>query len=358
VEELVRALETIDTENEYVLFMNAKTYESYKPSNPNFRKVRTDIPHYSLREQIELPIAVASEKLDLMHYTHFNAPVFAGKTPVVVTIHDLTLSFYPGQNKTSPWHTWAYRLAITSVTRRARRIIAITGHTKKDLNEILNVEPEKIAVVYNGVDATRFEREFSEETWQRYAKEKGIRTPYLLATGVHREHKNLPRLVRAYAAMLREHPEISHDLVLVGKEDSSHAVRGAALQEGIEKRVRVIGYVPDDELIALYQHADGYVFPSLYEGFGLPVLEAMAAGVPVACANNSCLPEVAGAGNALFFDPFREKDMERAMVELITDHDLRPELRSRGLERVKEFSWEKMARETLAVYREALDQRR
>ncbi|HRI36011.1 MAG TPA: glycosyltransferase [bacterium] len=172
VEELVRALERLDTENEYILFMKSKAYETYRPSRANFRAVRTDIPHYSLREQVELPIAIASEKLDLMHYTHFNAPIFPGRTPVVVTIHDLTLSFYPGQNKTSAFHAWAYRLTISSITRRAKQIIAITGHTRKDLNEILNVDLEKISVVYNGVDVAPFRREVSEDLWTRYVAEK------------------------------------------------------------------------------------------------------------------------------------------------------------------------------------------
>ncbi len=151
--------------------------------------------------------------------------------------------------------------------------------------------------------------------------------------------------------MIRNNPDIPHDLILVGKEDARHSARSIALQHGIEKRVHVLGYVPDDELAAIYRHADAYVFPSLYEGFGLPILEAMAAGLPVACSNNSCLPEVAGAGNAIFFDPFREREIESAMLGLIRDQNLRESLREAGTHRVEDFSWEKMARETLTVYK-------
>lgn len=226
-----------------------------------------------------------------MHFTHFNAPLIYRKQSVV-TIHDLTLSFYPGRKMTGSFHRFAYQTTIRSIVRRAKRIFAISAHTKKDLVEILDVNEDVISVISNGVDRDRFETEIQKEVVDRMRKNLRLDGDYLFYAGVFREHKNLVRLIEAFAKIAEKFPKT--DLVLAGKEDPGYRdVRDTIVRLGLSGRVKLPGFVEPEELVALYKGSVGYVFPSLYEGFGLPVLEAMASGVAVLCSKSSSLPEVA-----------------------------------------------------------------
>ncbi len=275
-EELLRHLETLDTENEYIIFLGASGYREYHPGNPRFHKRLLDIAHYSFSEQIWLPFVIARERLDLIHYTNFNAPIVS-RTPCIATIHDLTLSFYPGRKKTSIVHRLAYRLTLGSVVRRSRGLIAVSEHTKKDLNELLDIPRDRIRVVYNGVDSARFQAAIDPAKLEQFLREERLENPYFLYAGVQREHKNLVRLVEAYAHLIKKHPDIAHELVFVGREDPSYPdIRNIVIRTGLQKRVRFLGFRPDEELVMLYRSAFAHVLPSLYEGFGLPILEAMA----------------------------------------------------------------------------------
>lgn len=291
VERLVNYLAHHDRENEYVLFLSKSGMVDCEVEAPNFKKVEADVRHYSFGEQVVFPWLITKEKLDLMHFTHFNAPLaYYGKS--VVTIHDLTLSFYPGRKMTSSFHRFAYSLTIGSIARRARKIFSISAHTKKDLVEILDVPEDKISVIHNGVNRERFEAEIPEDRIEKTKKKLGIEGKYFLYTGVFREHKNLVRLVEAFAEIAGKHPDAN--LVLAGKEDPGYRdVRDAIVRLGLSGRVRLPGFVDNDDIAPLYRGAEAYVFPSLYEGFGLPVLEAMAAGIPVICSKGSSLVEVA-----------------------------------------------------------------
>ena len=274
-QKLVEYLEANDAENEYVLFLSKEGAEACDVENPRFKKITCASRHYSLSEQVVFPFLIAREKLDLMHFAHFNAPIaYRGKT--VVTIHDLTLSFYPGRKMTSSLHRFAYHATIGSIAKRAESIFAISRHTKKDLVEILDVDEDRILVVPNGVDRERFGKAATPEEAEAVRRKYGLKKNYLLYAGVFREHKNLVRLVEAFAKVAGEFPET--DLVLVGREDPGYRdVRDAIVRHSLTGRVRLPGFVENTDIVAVYQGAAGYVFPSLYEGFGLPVLEAMAA---------------------------------------------------------------------------------
>lgn len=351
--ELVEWLQDHDQENDYVLFFNEPQFTRFEPRNPRFKKVCVAAPHYSLKEQLTFPRVLAQQKCDLVHFTHFNAPLF-WRGPTVVTIHDLTLSFYPGKKMTSWWQRLAYRLTLRSVVRRAREVIAISQHTRKDLLEVLGIPSDRVRVIHNGIDVVPFARARADTpardaVLKKYRLEPG----YTLYAGVWRTHKNIVRLIRAVDLLRKRGKHVR--LVLAGKEDPTyHEVRDTIKRLDLGTLVRPLGYVDGADLPFLYAGAAAFAFPSLYEGFGLPVLEAMAANVPVACSKTSSLPEIAGQNGARFFDPFREESIADALSETLFDEKLRSQLTTAGNRRVQDFSWATMGALTLAAYRDAL----
>ncbi|MCA9373868.1 glycosyltransferase family 4 protein [Candidatus Peregrinibacteria bacterium] len=354
VYELTSNLFKIDDQNHYVLFFNDPEYSEFTPPNDRVTKVRANARHYSLSEQIKLLFLLRKYKLDLMHFTHFNAPILF-RHPSIVTIHDLTLSFYPGKKMTSGLFRHAYKKTISSAVKNAKKVIAVSQNTKKDIQEILHTDPSKIEVIYEGVNANF--RPIEDETYKMKLKEKlGISGPFLLYTGVWRTHKNLQNLIRAFSILKKEYG-YDGNLVITGKHDPTYAKEIFRLTSELALTQDIIftGMVEELELIALYSAAQVYVFPSLYEGFGLPPLEAMQCGTPVATSSASCMPEICGEDNALFFDPQSPQDMAEKIFRLASEHTLPEKLIENGFQRVKQFSWETMAKETLALYNECLN---
>lgn len=276
------------------------------------------------------------------HVLPFVVPVW--RLPAsVVTIHDLGYRYFPAT------HTWHQRLYLDWSTQwsalAATRLIAISEATRADLIRFYATPPGKVTVVHEArpdrslVDATT-----STAVQTRY----GLERPYLLYVGTIHPRKNLARLIEAYAKLIAA-GEASYDLVLAGGQGwLSDPLYEMVQRLHLTERVRFLGYVPDADVIALYQGACAFCFPSLYEGFGLPVLEAQAYGVPVMTANNSALPEIASDA-ALLVDPTDVDAIADAMLRLSQDETLRQKLIAAGYENVKRFSWEKAARETLAV---------
>lgn len=353
VYELVENLFKIDQQNEYVLFFNEPEFSKYQTQSKCVKKVLANASHYSLKEQTHFLKILKNENLDLMHFTHFNAPIFY-KKPSVVTIHDLTLHFYPGKKITSPLHRAGYYKVIKSAVKNAKKIITVSQNTKKDLQVLMKTPSQKIHVIYEGVNE-KFkpltDRHPVEEVTKKYQLDK----PYLLYTGVWRSHKNLPNLIKAFHILKTEY-NFDGYLVITGRKDPVYEadVVGETQTLQLENDVIFTGLVKERELVPLYNGALMYVFPSLYEGFGLPPLEAMQCGIPVAVSNASCLPEVCGQNNAVFFNPNDPKDMAEKIFQVTSQKTLREQLIQNGLKRVKEFSWQKMAQETLQVYNDAL----
>lgn len=360
--ELVKSLEKISVQNElaakneYILFFNEPEFSSFTPQEPNFKKILVDAPHYSLKEQIKFLKILNSENLDLMHFTHFNAPI-RYKKPFIVTIHDLTHNLFPGRKMKSFPYRLAYKAVVKNAVKKAAKVIAVSNNTKEDLIKILKVPEKKIEVIYEGANE-EFHR-LSDDDLKKYekilAEKYGISKPFLLYTGVHRYHKNLVRLIEAFKILVdgdsrsSSHPDLQ--LVITGKSDPLYPeVESEAVKQNLQNKVIFTGLVKEDELIALYNLANIYVFPSLYEGFGLPVLEAFACGTPICASNISSLPEIAGEGNAIFFNPADPKDMADKIEKVLIDIKLAEDLICKGSERIKFFSWEKMAKEILKVY--------
>lgn len=353
VYELVKALTELDDKNEYVLFMNEPEYSKFVESR-RVKKVLVKARHYSVREQLGYLWTLRRAKLDLMHFTHFNAPILYRK-PSVVTIHDLTLSFFPGKKMNSAFYRMAYNTVLKAAVRNARKVIAVSENTKADLVEIAGTSPSKVEVVYEGVGeefGPRGDQELQEDVHRKYS----ITRDFLLYTGVWRGHKNLVNLIRAFA-LLREGEE-GHDLQLVitGEEDPYYPeVKRTVKELGLEHHVIYTGMVPEKELVALYQTATAYVFPSLYEGFGLPPLEAMRCGTPVVASKVSCIPEICGEASAIYFDPYDPEDISNSIRKVLLDENLQKELRECGLKHSLKFSWEKMAQKTLEIYTDILE---
>lgn len=301
------------------------------------RKVLADFPIYSLKEQIFFPRLLAQNPVDVFHVPHYNAPLGL-RGSLAVTVHDLIhLRFPPSR--------LAYLYArgmFEAVLRKARRVIADSEHTKKDILELIGIREEKIRVIYPGVD-----EEFSPAPSGEEPADELTGVPYVLYVGNLRPTKNIGTLMEAFEITQRKIPEIR--LILAGKDFMPERTRSYAQEHGVQ----VAGEVNRPKLLKLYRRARIFVFPSLYEGFGLPPLEAMACGTPVICSNAASLPEVVG-GAAMVFNPRSAMQLSDLIYGLWNDEVKRRELSERGIKRAAEFSWHKCADRVLQVYSECL----
>lgn len=350
VERLISHLSRIDQKHQFVIFLRSSTFDHWDVPNPRWTKVRADFRWYTFQEQLRFPGVIKAAKVDLMHFPHFNVPVFY-QGPYVVTIHDLTLNKYPTARASTlgPWLYWikylAYRFGITRAIRRAQHIISVSEHTKKDIVSQFHIDPDRITVTYESVDPLPPSAEFEALT------KRGVRSPYFLHVGNAYPHKNLERLLGAWQHF-RERESTPAQLVFVGKQDYfARRLDAHAKAKGIPD-VLWFGFASEPELSCLYQHAQAYLFPSLYEGFGLPGLEAMQAGVPVYAARASCLPEIYGQA-AHYFDPNDVSAIAESIQNALHDTLERQRLIAAGKERLTRFSWDAMAKQTLAVYEQS-----
>ncbi|MFA5131032.1 MAG: glycosyltransferase family 1 protein [Patescibacteria group bacterium] len=350
----------------FVIFLSPENFDEFICSGKNIKKVCLTTRWYSWQEQIIMPYFIWREHLDLIHFPHFNVPII---TPCrfVVTIHDLILTHFPTLRATTlnplvyRLKNLAYRLVIFSAIRRSRKIITVSEFTKTDLVNQFNVSPDKIVVTYEGVanlakgrDSLFVAKLNNQETLEQYHIGKN----FLLYVGNAYPHKNLDTLLRVFAKLLPLKPDLR--LVLIGKEDYFYnrvhdGARALNLwqKDNINSPVVFPGYISDAQLEVLYQEAKAYIFPSLYEGFGLPPLEAMAKSCPVLSSDRTSLPEILGSA-ALYFNPENENDMLSAIGRLLDDNELRQDLIARGLEQVKKYSWWECANQTLGVYEQVL----
>lgn len=354
--EIVDRVVAMDQVNRYVIFLVQENFKEFSTSNPRVKKVLTPVRWYTWREQIFLPFLIWREKIDLMHWPHFNVPIFC-PTDFIITIHDLILTKFPTQRASTlnPILYWfknlAYNLVIRVALKRAKNIIAVSEFTKQDIVNKFTIaaekEKNKIKVIYEGVADTLFSSNSNND--KNVIFSYNISSPYLLYVGNAYPHKNLEKLIEIFSKIREE--KLNLQLILVGKEDYFYkSVKLFAKKFDPDGKFIIFpGFVSDRELAVLYRQALAYVFPSQYEGFGLPPLEAMANGCPVVASNKSSLPEILGPA-ALYFNPEDDYEMKKQIDKIIDDNDWRQNLINLGYQQVKKYSWETSARETLALY--------
>jgi len=347
IRNLLRQLARIDQNTEYILLCREPDLGIAAQLGPNFRGVVEPSPNYSLREQIHVPWLLRRERPDVYHAPHYVLPP-AVRCRSVVTIHDCIHLMFPQYLPNRAAYAYA-RASMWAAARRSDRILTVSEASKRDILHFFNVKPEKIVVVYNAIDE-HFSATPSEEQVARIRERYQLDHKFVLYVGNIKPHKNLVRLIEAFSQLRRTHDDLK--LLIIGDEISKlPALRRAVHRNKLHKFVRFLGYLKDDTLTVLYRLASVFVFPSLYEGFGLPPLEAMASGTPVVTSNVSSLPEVTGDA-AVLVDPYDVDSIADGMRRILDDPRLAEELRIKGLKRAREFSWERSVEKTQRVYRE------
>jgi glycosyltransferase involved in cell wall biosynthesis len=348
VQNLLRQLARLDADSEYVLFCQASDRDALHALGPNFRPIIEHSTPYSVLEQISIPARLARERVDLYHSPHYVLPPLV-PCKAVVTIHDCIHLMFPqylpnrlayGYAKTSLW--WA--------AHRSARVLTVSEASKRDILRYFRIPEEKITVIHNGLD-DRFLLPPPENEVHTVRERFQLQEQFVLYAGNVKPHKNVERLIEAFYHL--HTTGFDHlKLLIIGNDISRYAtLRRAIHTHNLHKYVRVLGFVPDQTLAILYRLASVFVFPSLYEGFGLPPLEAMACGTPVVTSNVSSLPEVVGSA-AVLVDPYDARSISEGIRRVLTDECLRRDLQTRGVARAREYSWERAARRVREIYDE------
>jgi glycosyltransferase involved in cell wall biosynthesis len=348
IRNLLRQLARMDRQTEFVILCRPEDRETLAALGENFRAVVETAGNYSILEQVAIPLALKREGVTLFHAPHYVLPPLVRCTSVV-TIHDCIHLMFPQYLPNRLAYLYA-RASIRLAARRATRIMTVSESSKRDILKFVDTEPDKIDVIYNAYD-DRFAIDPREEDVVRVRERYQLESEFVLYAGNVKPHKNLERLIEAFH-LVRNRGLEHLKLVLIGDEISKYtALRRAVHHHQLHKYVRFLGYLPEETLAVMYRLAGVFVFPSLYEGFGLPPLEAMASGTPVVTSNVSSLPEVAGDA-AVLVDPYDPRAIADGIFQVLTDEQLRRDLRRKGVARAGMFSWEQSVRRVRAIYGE------
>jgi len=357
IAELIVHLLKIDRNNQYVFFVyndfdRRAIVENLRERLPRdlkrtFEFVLAPYRWYSLNEQLFMASVIKKARVDLMHFPHFNVPIlYNGR--YIVSVHDLIIHHFPDERATTlpPWlyqlKLMGYKKVLHHAITGARQIITPSRFTKEDLLNYYKIDSKKVSVIYEGVNQLN----------QKIRNKKLEIKNYLLYVGSAYPHNNLEKLIEALKILRTKNNQTNLDLVIAGKID--FFANRLQKQIGVNfpellPHIKFFGVADDDELALLYQNAALYVFPSLYEGFGLPPLEAMSFGLPVVAAEATSIPEICEDA-AIYFDPNDATDMADKINQVLIDQKLQADLREKGLALIKKYSWEQMAQETLEVY--------
>jgi glycosyltransferase involved in cell wall biosynthesis len=361
---LLRALLRLDSENQYLVYSRTPIPDSELPTAPNLTRRLLPAPNDRLWTLRTLPQALGQDRADVAH-VQYTVPLFS-PCPVVTTVHDISFQLYP------QWFQWRDRilmnLTIPPSLRAAARILTDSESSRQDILRVYRLPPEKVVTTPLGlpeefvVEAQASDPAARQETARRVAKERfGLEKPFLLAVGVLQPRKNLPMLVEAFGRAIAEN-HLEHAFAIVGKigwGTGQETLRAAAAQGGGAKAAEALvfpGYVNDSDLPTLYRTCAAFAYPSLYEGFGLPPLEAMACSAPTLVSNAPPMPEVAGDA-ALILPATDVSAWATALAQVFRDPELRRDLAERGPARALRFRWEETARRTLEIYLEAAGKR-
>ncbi len=346
IRNLLRQLARLDTRTEYVLLCRADDVDTLRATGPNFRPVAIRAGNYTVAEQWALPLALKREGVTLFHAPHYVLPPLVACRSVV-TIHDCIHLMFPQYlpNRLAPYYA---RTFIGLAAKRADRVLTVSESSKRDILRFVDIPPERIDVIYNAYDE-RFSRAPRDEDVERVRERYQLHGEFVMYAGNVKPHKNVERLIDAFH--LVRHRGLDHlKLIVIGDELTKYtALRRAVHRHNLHKYVRFLGYMPEDTLAVMYRLAAVFVFPSLYEGFGLPPLEAMASGTPVVTSNVSSMPEVAGDA-ALLVNPLDTEAIADGIERVLSDRTLNADLRRRGLARARQFSWEASVKRVHEIY--------
>lgn len=347
---LIAHLRLIDKKNQYFILLLKKDYEGFKETS-NFKKILADFEWYGFAEQFRLPKLLKLYDFDLVHFPHFNVPVFyTGK--FVVTIHDLIHQHHNMRNATTlnPFtfkiKQIGYKKVFKTATDRSQKILVPSKSVMGLLMREWKVPKEKIVVTHEAVDEDilKVNKNIRKPECEKILTKFKIRRPYIFYVGNAHPHKNIEGLIKGFRDIREKYQNLT--LVLAGYD---HFFWRKLKSETPDKDIIFTGFLSDRELVALYKNAAVFVLPSLEEGFGIPVLEAMACSCPVVSSKNGSLPEVGGKA-CLYFNPLSPEDTAKKISEVLVKNSIRKELIEKGLKRFKLFSWRKLAEQTLEVY--------
>jgi len=347
VERLLHYLQEIDKENRYTILIPTKDNNYWKPTATNFKVLNADFANYSINEQIGFKKLLDSLSPDLVHFCMPQQPIFYRGTHVT-TVHDLTLLKVYNSDKN--WLLFHIKQLIghfvfRAVAKSSQHIIVPTKFTKNDLLKFAKVSPEKITITYESADVSTEKIEPYDSPFDKF----------ILYVGQQSDYKNIKKLGDAHQNLLKRHPKLG--LILVGKiNDSAKANQDYFNSKGY-KNIHFTGFLPNSQRDWLYKNTTAYIFPSLFEGFGLPGLEAMGYGAPVVSSNATCLPEVYGDA-AIYFDPNSTDEMSAAIEKIISDDKLRSNQIKKGYKQLAKYSWLRMAKQTHSIYLDAINNKR
>jgi glycosyltransferase involved in cell wall biosynthesis len=348
IRNLLRHLARLDSQTEFVILCRPEDRNTLAAVGENFRPVPETSGNYSIAEQIKIPWALKREGVTLFHAPHYVLPPLV-RCASVVTIHDCIHLMFPEYLPNRMAFTYA-KWSISHASKCATRVMTVSESSKRDILRFVDTEPDKIDVIYNAYDE-RFAIEPLEDHVVRVRERYQLHDEFVLYAGNVKPHKNLERLIEAFH-LVRARGLDRLKLVLTGDEISKYtALRRAVHQHQLHKYVRFLGFVPEETLAVMYRLAGVFVFPSLYEGFGLPPLEAMASGTPVVTSNVSSMPEVAGDA-AVLVDPYDPRAIADGIYSVLTDEKLRREMVHKGIARAGQFSWEQSVRRVRQIYGE------
>lgn len=355
--ELIKNLQVLDKENQYFIFVKPDEDNTVIEETENFKIVEVEGGSYPIWEQVKLPKMVKSYNCDVLHCTSNTAPLNV-KIPLITTLHDVIFKESTIQKQLTSSASWYQkignlyrRLIVDAVVKRSHQLITVSNYEKHNISSVYRLDDSKIQTVHNGVNRN-FTSEISEAKKKMVREKYNLPKQFLLHIGNTEPRKNTARVLKAFNKYNNNFSD-EVKLVLIGLNESKlkSLLKDIGLEKELAKKIVLTGYVSDEDLPAVFNLSEMFLFPSLREGFGIPIIEAMACGVPVITSNTSSMPEVAGDA-ALLVDPNRVGSIFEAIVKLRLDREFRDKLISKGLERHKLFSWENAAKKVLNIYQQ------
>jgi len=344
IRNLLNCFAALDRKADFVAYLSREDAFQEVPERFHKRRVATN-PF--VRLGFDLPRRLRLDRPNLLH-VQYTGPVFC-PVPLVVSVHDVSFLEHP--EYFTPFRAMQLRCTVHRTVKSAARVLTPSQFSKRRILEAYGLDDEKVEVLPNGVCSSFHPT--SREIAQRWVQSSlALKVPFVLTVGDLQPRKNHVSLIRAFEQLVRAYPQLPQHLVIVGKETwHAEGIRAVARKSSVSDRIHVTGFVSDADLLKLYGACDLFVYPSFYEGFGLPILEAMACGRAVACSNTSAMPEVADSA-ALLFDPHSVDGILLSMRDLLLNPELRARMERLGVQRAPMFSWEKSASRTLDLYYE------